>query len=175
MWKCALVGSNSHRISLVDVPQRIGTRSKTPLTPMDLDVFLWIALPESRVTTILDVNANQLSVMQFPFDGPDILDGIYTFYFHEQVRQHNILWQHCLMLTNPGSKRKLGSEVNNLAALLTNDKAAPWYGDILVIKQDKLGHQVVNVNEMDIAVICRILRRYTVRSKCFDQCLTFNV
>lgn len=87
-WKCGLVGSNSQGISLVDVPQRIGSYSREPLTAMDLDVFLWIALPGSRVTTILDVNANQLSVSCFPFNGPDILDGIYTFYFQEQVGLH---------------------------------------------------------------------------------------
>lgn len=84
-WKCALVASDASIISLVDVPLRIGSHSPIPLTAMDLDVFLWVSLPESRVTPIVDITANQITVSQFPFDGPNVLDGIYTFYFQEQV------------------------------------------------------------------------------------------
>lgn len=130
---------------------------------MDLDVFLWISPLENDITTVQNITSNQLTVSCFPFGGPNILDGVYTFYFHEQVSyDFYCCTDRGLIPILMYSKRKLASLglINNLAASLVNGKAAPWYGDILVIKQDKLRNGVVDVIAMDVPVISRIVRRY---------------
>ncbi|KAF9472623.1 hypothetical protein BDN70DRAFT_900401 [Pholiota conissans] len=141
VYKCALVGTHCLNLRLVDVPLRCGIRSG--VKPMDLDVMLWIPPCKRDGPHVFDFSRNQFVVDKFPFDGDNILDVVYTFYYQPQ-KDASTRWA-C---------------PNALVASITSHNASCWFGDILVIKTNTKGGccSIINVEEDEISVIRDILK-----------------
>ncbi|KAF8180867.1 hypothetical protein BJ912DRAFT_929189 [Pholiota molesta] len=147
-WVCACIGCDDEDISFVELPARIGIQD--PRDPFDLDVFSIVPIGSRFLNPIVDIKSqmNYYCVNKFPLDSDNaLLEYTYTFIYGKQE-------------SSPGYH----PSNNHLAEMISHLRAAPWYGDILVVKSraGSRGQQLVNVQESELDMIGQILRQLMI-------------